>query len=137
MSENDQENPDFGHNGQNSEGSAAKNEIEEMIDSVSRLQNGRVKAAKELLLPFTLFTMPDYRPNWHHAELAARLDRVARGECRRLMVFMPPQHGKSELVSRRFPAFLLGMNPRLRLMHDRADMPRQWENGRRRNDHPA
>jgi hypothetical protein len=33
------------------------------------------------------------------------------------MVFMPPQHGKSELVSRRFPAFLLGGNPRLRLMH--------------------
>jgi predicted phage terminase large subunit-like protein len=76
-----------------------------------------LQKAKEFLLPFTLFTKPDYRPNWHHAELAARLDRVARGECRRLMVFMPPQHGKSELVSRRFPAFLLGGNPRLRLMH--------------------
>jgi predicted phage terminase large subunit-like protein len=117
MSENDQENRDFGHNGQNSEGSTAKNELAELIDSVNRLQNERVKEAKELLLPFTLFTKPDYRPNWHHAELAARLDRVARGECRRLMVFMPPQHGKSELVSRRFPAFLLGGNPRLRLMH--------------------
>jgi predicted phage terminase large subunit-like protein len=79
--------------------------------------NDALKAAKEFLLPFTLFTKPDYRPNWHHTELAARLDRVARGECRRLMVFMPPQHGKSELVSRRFPAFLLGGNPRLRLMH--------------------
>jgi hypothetical protein len=98
MSENDQENPDFGQNGQNSQGSAAKNELEELIDSVSRLQNERVKEAKELLLPFTLFTKPDYRPNWHHAELAARLDRVARGECRRLMVFMPSQHGKSERV---------------------------------------
>jgi hypothetical protein len=39
MSDNDQENPDFGHNGQNSEGSAAKNELEDLIDSVSRLQN--------------------------------------------------------------------------------------------------
>jgi hypothetical protein len=56
MSENDKENPDFGHNGQYSEGSAAKNEIEELIDSVSRLQNERVKAAKDLLLPFTLYT---------------------------------------------------------------------------------
>lgn len=27
------------------------------------------------------------------------------------MVFMPPRHGKSELVSRRLPAFLLGLNP--------------------------
>ena len=32
------------------------------------------------------------------------------------MVFMPPQHGKSELVSRRFPAFMLGRNPDLRLI---------------------
>jgi len=32
------------------------------------------------------------------------------------MVFMPPQHGKSELVSRRFPAFVLGHNPDLRLI---------------------
>ena len=43
--------------------------------------------------------------------LAEMLDRVATGKCRRLMVFMPPQHGKSELVSRRFPAFMLGKNP--------------------------
>jgi predicted phage terminase large subunit-like protein len=32
------------------------------------------------------------------------------------MVFMPPQHGKSELVSRRFPAYLLGHNPNLRII---------------------
>jgi hypothetical protein len=50
MSENDQENPDFGQNGQNSQGSAAKNELEELIDSVSRLQNERVKAAKEFVI---------------------------------------------------------------------------------------
>jgi predicted phage terminase large subunit-like protein len=32
------------------------------------------------------------------------------------MIFMPPQHGKSELVSRRFPAYMLGHNPDLRLI---------------------
>ena len=32
------------------------------------------------------------------------------------MIFLPPQHGKSELVSRRFPAFVLGRNPELRLI---------------------
>jgi predicted phage terminase large subunit-like protein len=78
--------------------------------------NDALKAAREFLLPFTLFTKRDYRPNWHHERLAEMLDQVANGDCRRLMVFMPPQHGKSELVSRRFPAFLLGMNPKLRLM---------------------
>jgi predicted phage terminase large subunit-like protein len=70
----------------------------------------------ESLLQFTTMTRPRYRINWHHAELAARLDRVASGRCTRLMVFMPPQHGKSELVSRRFPAYMLGHNPDLRLI---------------------
>jgi hypothetical protein len=31
------------------------------------------------------------------------------------MVFIPPQHGKSELVARHFPAFTLGRNPEMRL----------------------
>ena len=73
-------------------------------------------APRESLLAFTQSTTPRYRANWHHGELAERLDRVARGQCRRLMIFMPPQHGKSELVSRRFPAFMLGRNPDLRLI---------------------
>jgi predicted phage terminase large subunit-like protein len=72
--------------------------------------------ARESLLTFTQFTKPNYRVNWHHRTLAAMLDRVATGACRRLMVFLPPQHGKSELVSRRFPAYMLGRNPELRLI---------------------
>jgi len=72
--------------------------------------------ARQNLLPFTTYTKPDYATNWHHAVLAEKLDAVAASRCRRLMVFMPPQHGKSELVSRRFPAFMLGRNPDLRLI---------------------
>jgi hypothetical protein len=60
----------------------------------------RRQRAKTNLLDFTLFTKPDYRPNWHHVKLAEKLDRVAAGLCPRLMVFLPPQHGKSELASR-------------------------------------
>ncbi len=67
-------------------------------------------------MEFTRFTKPDYRKNWHHDALAEMLQRMAAGTCRRLMVFMPPQHGKSELVSRRFPAWLLGKKPDLRLI---------------------
>ena len=74
------------------------------------------KHARGKLLLFTIYTKPDYQVNWHHAQLAEMLDRVAMGRCPRLMVFMPPQHGKSELVSRRFPAFVLGQNPDLRLI---------------------
>ena len=74
------------------------------------------ETARTDLLAFTRHTRPKYRVNWHHKTLAAMLDRVAAGEYRRLMVFMPPQHGKSELVSRRFPAYMLGRDPDLRLI---------------------
>ncbi len=74
------------------------------------------KDARTNLLTFTQQTKPNYRASWHHEHLAAMLDRVATGSCRRLMVFMPPQHGKSELVSRRFPAYMLGRNPNFRLI---------------------
>lgn len=63
------------------------------------------------LLAFTRHTMPEYDKNWHHELVCDYLDKFARLEIKRLMVFMPPRHGKSELVSRRLPAFILGRNP--------------------------
>ena len=49
--------------------------------------------------------------NWHHALLCEYLDRFVTKEIKRLMVFLPPRHGKSELVSRKLPAFIFGLNP--------------------------
>ena len=68
------------------------------------------------LLDFTKKTMSTYRPHWHHTALAQALDRVAQGTCRRLMVFMPPQHGKSELCSKYLPAWFLGTHPEKRVI---------------------
>jgi predicted phage terminase large subunit-like protein len=42
---------------------------------------------------------------------AGQLERVERGEVDRLMLLLPPRHGKSELASKRYPAWLLGRNP--------------------------
>lgn len=60
--------------------------------------------------------MPEYRINWHHEYLCNKLDQFRSGEITRLIVEMPPQHGKSELVSRRLPAVLLGDNPKLKIV---------------------
>ena len=68
------------------------------------------------LLPFTVYTNHSYEVNWHHRKIASALDRVLDGTLRRLMILMPPQNGKSELVSRRFPAFAFGRNPNLRIL---------------------
>lgn len=67
--------------------------------------------ARRGLLDFTRYSFPKYRPAPHHRLITDTLDAVARGEKKRVMIFMPPRFGKSELASRRFPAFFLGKNP--------------------------
>lgn len=49
--------------------------------------------------------------NWHHKVLCDYLEQWVSGRIKRLMVFMPSRHGKSELVSRRLPAWLFGREP--------------------------
>lgn len=60
---------------------------------------------------FTTFTYGGYVVEPAHALIAATLDKVVAGEIRRLMIFAPPQHGKSELASVRLPAYWLGRRP--------------------------
>jgi predicted phage terminase large subunit-like protein len=67
--------------------------------------------ARSRLLDFTLYTYPGYEVNWHHELICAHLDRFATERDQRLMVFAQPRSGKSELVSRRLPAYILGRNP--------------------------
>ena len=74
------------------------------------------RQARASLLPFTTYTMPGYQVNWHHQLVCGYLDRFAAGDIKRLMIFQPPRTGKSELVSRRLPAFMLGHNPDLTII---------------------
>ncbi len=45
-----------------------------------------------------------------------QLERVHQGECKRLIVTVPPRHGKSEMASVSFPAWALGHDPSLKFM---------------------
>lgn len=71
----------------------------------------RKRQARKGLVPFTEATLSKYQAAAHHHLIAQKLEAVERGEIDRLMIFMPPRHGKSELVSVRFPAWFLGRNP--------------------------
>jgi len=74
------------------------------------------RKARTGLIPFTEYSLPHYETADHHRMIADRLEAVARGDLDRLMICMPPRHGKSELASKRFPAFFLGQNPRLSII---------------------
>ena len=91
---------------------AAKIDPDQLVEKAIRVAKAEaLDRCRNHLLAFACITKPDFEPNWHHRILCKYLDRFARGEIKRLMVTMPPRHGKSELVSRRLPAFVLGRDP--------------------------
>lgn len=73
--------------------------------------------ASRLLSSFTIYTKPDYEliaRQWDkliHKQIIDKLESVERWEIKRLMIFCPPRLWKSELVSKRFPAWCLWRNP--------------------------
>lgn len=71
--------------------------------------------SRRRLLPFVKRLNDRYDAGWVHEDICARLERfsddVAAGKSPRLMLLMPPRHGKSELASKNFPAWHLGRFP--------------------------
>jgi len=57
-----------------------------------------------------------YEPAPHHRLLISKLEAVARGEIKRLMVFMPPGSAKSTYASVLFPAWFLSQNPKANII---------------------
>lgn len=76
----------------------------------------RRRQSRRSLIAFTEYTLAKYRTAEHHRLIGEKLDAVATGAIDRLMINMPPRHGKSELASRRFPALLLGMTPEIEVV---------------------
>ena len=79
----------------------------------------RRKASRDLA-DFILFTYPEYKMGWVHREICETLDgflqAVIDRRSPRLIVCMPPRSGKSEIVSRRFPAYAFGLHPDLQII---------------------
>ena len=75
------------------------------------LQNSIKTLASNSLIDFAITQHHYYEPNWHHEVIASTLERVEKGELDRVMFFLPPRHGKSELASVLFPAWYMGRNP--------------------------
>lgn len=71
----------------------------------------RRRSARDRLLGFVEYTAPYWTTGRHHRLICEALERIERGETRRLMIFTPPRHSKSELASKAFPAWYLGRHP--------------------------
>lgn len=71
--------------------------------------------SRRRLLRFIQRMNPKYLAGWVHEDICRRLERfsddVAAGKSPRLMLLMPPRHGKSEIASKNFPAWHMGRFP--------------------------
>lgn len=82
---------------------------------MAALAEREIRGSRKDLLTFTRHTMPTFKPADFHRRYYDMLTRFATGQIKKLAVFMPPQHGKSEGSTRRLPAFLLGQDPDKRI----------------------
>ena len=67
-------------------------------------------------LIFVKTVWPDFIAGRHHKIIAEKLERVARGELKRLIINMAPRHTKSEFASYLFPAWMMGRNPKMKII---------------------
>lgn len=67
------------------------------------------------LLPFIKRFRPKYTAGWVHEDICRRLERFVKdvedGKEPRMLLMMPPRSGKSEIGSRHFPPWVLGLHP--------------------------
>lgn len=70
-----------------------------------------LQKAQNNLAHFTTHTMPRFNVNWHHKIMWTYAHAWLRGDIPFLMVEAPPRHTKTEIFSRRLPAFIFGKYP--------------------------
>ena len=76
----------------------------------------RQEANQKDFLSFVKAVWPDFIQGRHHKIYAEKLNRIANGELKRLIVNMPPRHTKSEFASHLFPAFYMGRHPKAKVI---------------------
>ena len=85
--------------------------LKEALDSKTLQREG-----KDSFIRYVKHMWSDFIEGEHHKIFAQKLEDVANGKIKRLIVNMPPRHTKSEFASTFFPSWLLGRNPKLKLM---------------------
>ena len=81
----------------------------------AKAEQAQRELSRRHLLPFIQRFNPDYMAGWVHTDICIRLERfvkqVENCESPRLIITLPPRSGKSEIVSRTLPAWVLGHYP--------------------------
>ena len=75
----------------------------------------RIKLKNDFL-SFVKCVWPDFVEGSHHRHIADKFNKLASGEINRLIINMPPRHTKSEFASYLLPAWMVGRDPKLKII---------------------
>jgi len=84
------------------------------LDKLAELKTKQI--ASDKFIKFVTEVWPSFIGGRHHAKMAEAFERVARGECKRLIINMGPRHTKSEFASYLLPAWFLGKFPNKKII---------------------
>ena len=84
----------------------------QVMHAEKKIQN----QAKNDFLSFVKCVWPDFIEGAHHRHIAKKFNKIATGEIKRLIVNMPPRHTKSEFASYLLPSWMVGRNPKLKII---------------------
>jgi hypothetical protein len=84
----------------------------QVMHAEKKIQN----KAKNDFLSFVKCVWPDFIEGAHHRHVAEKFNKISTGEIKRLIVNMPPRHTKSEFASFLLPSWMVGRNPKLKII---------------------
>ena len=84
----------------------------QVMHAEKKIQN----RAKTDFLSFVKCVWPEFIEGSHHRHIAEKFNKLATGELKRLIVNMPRRHTKSEFASYLLPAWMVGRNPKLKII---------------------
>ena len=84
----------------------------QVMHAEKKIQN----KAKDDFLSFVKCVWPEFIEGAHHRHVAEKFNELATGEIKRLIINMPPRHTKSEFASFLLPAWMVGRNPKLKII---------------------
>ena len=93
----------------------------EVLQEVLQLEEQKKKLetrelARNKFMAYAKHVYEGFIEGRHHRIIAEKLEAIADGKLKRLIINMPPRHSKSELASYLMPSWFLGRNPKLKII---------------------
>ena len=85
----------------------------DILNSVKRKKESLLRSD---FLSFVKYIWPDFIEGYHHKKISDAFNKLQTGELKRLIINMPPRHTKSEFASYFLPAWMIGNNPKLKII---------------------